>query len=122
MRASHAVVLVELGGNDLLSGLPTREFARDLETLLASLRQPGRTIVMLELPLFPFQSGYGRAQRALARRFDVYLIPKRYLASVLGTRGPRRTACTCRKPARSMADTVYSILGPALSRPTQSGP
>ena len=87
VKAPQAFVLVELGGNDLLSGIPAREFARDLEALLASLRQPGRTIAMLELPLLPFQSGYGRAQRALARRFDVYLIPKRYLANMLGTRG-----------------------------------
>jgi acyl-CoA thioesterase I len=122
VKAPHAVVLVELGGNDLLSGLPTREFAHDLEVLLASLRQPGRTIAMLELPLFPFQSGYGRVQRALARRFNVYLIPKRYLARVLGARGATTDGLHLSEAgAQAMADTVYSILGPALGRSTQPG-
>ena len=116
-----AVVLVELGGNDLLSGLPTREFARDLETLLASLQQPGRTIVMLELPLFPFQSGYGRAQRALARRSMSDLITKWYLAERPGHPGPTTDGLHLSEAGTQvMADTVYSILGPALGRPTRS--
>jgi lysophospholipase L1-like esterase len=123
VKAPHAVVLVELGGNDLLSGLPSRVFARDLEALLASLRQPGRTIAMMELPLFPFQSDYGRVQRTLARRFNVYLIPKRYLARVLGTQGATTDGLHLSEAGtQAMADTVYSILGSALSRPTQSGP
>jgi len=123
VKAPHAVVLVELGGNDLLSGLPSRVFARDLEALLGSLRQPGRTIAMMELPLFPFQSDYGRVQRTLARRFNVYLIPKRYLARVLGTQGATTDGLHLSEAGtQAMADTVYSILGSALSRPTQSGP
>jgi lysophospholipase L1-like esterase len=122
VKTPHAVVLVELGGNDLLSGLPTWEFARDLEALLASLRQPGRTIAMLELPLFPFQSAYGRVQRALARRFNVYLIPKRYLARVLGARGATTDGLHLSEAgAQAMADTVYSILGPALGRSREPG-
>jgi acyl-CoA thioesterase I len=120
VKAPYATVLVELGGNDLLSGVPVGQFARDLEALLASLRQPGRTILMMELPLFPLQSGFGRAQRALARRFDVHLIPKRYLAHVLGTRGATVDGLHLSESGtRMMADTVSSILGPALGKPAR---
>ncbi len=87
VTAPDALVLVEIGGNDLLNGLPTSDFAHDLEALLAKLRRPGRTIVMLELPLLPFYSGYGKAQRALAGAYRVHLVPKRYFANVLGAPG-----------------------------------
>ena len=39
---------------------------------------------MFELPLFPFQNAYGRAQRAVAKRHAVALIPRRHFARVLG--------------------------------------
>jgi lysophospholipase L1-like esterase len=122
VKVRNAIVLVEIGGNDLLSGLPAQDFERQLESLLASLRQPGRTIVMLELPLFPFSGGYGRAQRALAHTFDVYLVPKRYFTGVLGSPGATEDGLHLSESgARMMADTVWLILGPALGRPETSG-
>jgi len=42
---------------------------------------------MFELPLLPFHSGYGEAQRHLARKHHVILIPKKCLASVIGRNG-----------------------------------
>ena len=38
---------------------------------------------MLELPLPPFYNEYGRAQRRVARRHDVLLVPKRVMLGVL---------------------------------------
>ncbi len=38
---------------------------------------------MFELPLPPFSYRFGYSQRALASRYQVSLIPKRYLLSVL---------------------------------------
>lgn len=74
-------VLLEIGGNDMLEGLPPRRFAADLERLLSPLK-PAR-IVMLELPLPPGRWRYGAAQRRLARKYDAVLVPKRLLAGVL---------------------------------------
>ncbi|MDZ4683558.1 MAG: GDSL-type esterase/lipase family protein [Planctomycetaceae bacterium] len=80
-------LLIEIGGNDLLEGLPLRKFAERLETLLKSARPQYRTIVMLELPLPPLSNRYGVIQRRLARRYGVPLIPKREFARVLTMSG-----------------------------------
>jgi acyl-CoA thioesterase-1 len=77
------VVLLEIGGNDLLAGIPSREFERNLEALLARLVAPGRIIVMFELPLLPHKIAYGHAQRRLAEKYGISLVPKRYFVEVL---------------------------------------
>lgn len=117
VTAPDALVFVEIGGNDLLNGLPTSHFARDLEAFLAKLSRPGRTIVMLELPLLPLSGGYGQAQRTLARDYGVHLVPKRYFADVLGARGATDDGLHLSEAgAQRMADTLYPILAPALGR------
>jgi len=37
-------------------------------------------VVMFELPLFPHMIAYGRIQRGLAAKYEVWLIPKRFFA------------------------------------------
>ena len=81
------LVLLEIGGNDMLEGLPVRTFDQQLDQLLAEVTQPGRSIVMFELPLPPFSRGYGLVQRRQAKRHGVWLIPKRHFAKVLTTSG-----------------------------------
>jgi acyl-CoA thioesterase-1 len=84
-----AVVLLEIGGNDLLGGTTPAEFERDLEALLrkvcgeVEIGDSSHLVMMLELPLPPTYNQFGEIQRRLARRYDVVLIPKRYFASVL---------------------------------------
>ena len=79
----QCVVIVEIGGNDLLSGRSASEFRADLDALLAEIQSPERDVVMFELPLPPFFNGYGYAQRELAIKYDDILIPRRLLAAVL---------------------------------------
>ncbi len=84
-----AVVLVAIGGNDVLGTTTAGTFRRDLDRLLTALHEGGYTTAMFELPLPPGRSAFVAAQRDLARRHDVALIPKRHLAAVLG--GPDAT-------------------------------
>jgi hypothetical protein len=42
---------------------------------------------MVELPLPPFYNRYGMVQRALAKKYSVTLIPKRFMADVMSTPG-----------------------------------
>jgi len=77
------VVLIEIGGNDLLTGVPSDEFERTLDRLLSMVSAPGRTVVMFELPLLPSKIAYGQIQRRLAAKYGVYLIPKRFFANVI---------------------------------------
>lgn len=79
----QCTVLVEIGGNDLLSGRSTSDFETDLDDLLKTLQTPDRQVVMFELPLPPLCNGYGYAQRKLTARYNIPLIPRRVLASVL---------------------------------------
>jgi acyl-CoA thioesterase-1 len=78
----NQVVLVELGGNDILGGTSTKNFEQELDRLLRRLVQDNY-VIMFELPLPPFCQEYGRIQRQVAARHCVTLIPKRFLLSVI---------------------------------------
>ena len=73
--------------NDLLGSTSAQKFGEDLDVLLGSVSKPGRTVLMFELPLPPLSNDFGRAQRALAAKYHVLLIPKRLFMSVLATDG-----------------------------------
>jgi acyl-CoA thioesterase-1 len=78
------VVLLEIGGNDMLAGTPSGQFLKALDTLLSKVSQPGRTVAMFELPLLPNKMAYGQIQRRLAAKYGVWLIPKRFFVDVIG--------------------------------------
>jgi len=81
------VVVLEIGGNDLLGGVGIGDFREALDRLLAAVRRDGRQLVMFELPLPPFHGAYGVAQRSLAAKHGVTMIPKRCLGAALGLKG-----------------------------------
>jgi acyl-CoA thioesterase I len=109
------VVLVEIGGNDLLEGVPSEEFGKGLDVLLSKAIAPGRTVVMFELPLFPHRIAYGRIQRGLAAKYGVWLIPKRFFTEVIG--GANATSDGLHlsdEGTRRMAALVAQALSPVL--------
>jgi acyl-CoA thioesterase-1 len=87
INQNDALVILEIGGNDLLSGTSIPKFRQDLEKMLALACGPHRIVAMVELPLPPFYNRYGMVQRALARERGVILIPKRFMADVMSTPG-----------------------------------
>lgn len=84
---SNAVVIVEIGGNDLLGGTDSTTFQKQFDALISSLYLAHHQIAIMELPLFPFQNAFGRAQRNTAAKYKATLIPKRLLTKVLGDKG-----------------------------------
>ena len=109
------VILIELGGNDLLADAPSEEFERNLDLLLSKIATPGRTIVMFELPLLPNSVQYGRIQRRLAAKYGVWLIPKHYLVAVIGGAdatldGLHLSATGARRMASLVATCLSSVL------------
>jgi acyl-CoA thioesterase-1 len=85
-----AVVLIELGGNDVLGESTLAAYESSLERLLTLCRgEPlrPRTVVMLEIPGVAGRWGFAAAQRRLAARHGVVLAPKRVLANVVFARG-----------------------------------
>jgi acyl-CoA thioesterase-1 len=86
--AGHAgLVILEIGGNDMLEGLPVAHFEENLHQLLTEVTQSDRIVIMFELPLPPFHANYVSAQRRQAKHHNVRLIPKRLFAEILTTRG-----------------------------------
>jgi acyl-CoA thioesterase-1 len=77
-------VIIEIGANDMLDGLPAASFASALDAILAKAGGSGRRrLMMLELPLPPGQWRFGAIQRKLSAKYDCILVPKRLFAGVL---------------------------------------
>jgi len=87
IHQDDALVILEIGGNDLLSGTSIPKFREDLEKMMGLVCGSRRIVAMVELPLPPFYNRYGMVQRALAREHGVTLIPKRFIADVMNTPG-----------------------------------
>lgn len=110
------VVLLEIGGNDLLGSTSPAEYATALDTLLGEVCRPGRQVVMFELPLPPFHDRYGWVQRSLADRHGVALIPKRVLLSVILAGGATVDSIHLTQEGHDrMAEAVWGFLAPALA-------
>jgi acyl-CoA thioesterase I len=109
------VVIIEIGGNDLLLGTPSKEFAQGLDATLSELAAPGRTVAMFELPLLPHKIAYGQIQRRLATKYGVFLIPKRYFADVIsGANATSDGLHLSNLGARRMATLVAQALSHVL--------
>lgn len=116
----HCLVLIEIGGNDLLSGRDSRQIEADLDRLLVRLRSPRRTLVMFELPVPPISGGYefARLQRRLAHRHAVRLIPRREFAKVLLTPGATTDGLHLSEAGQqSLAEMVLRRLKAPIDRP-----
>jgi acyl-CoA thioesterase-1 len=109
------LVLLEIGGNDVLGSTSAVDYERSLDKLLALLTGPGRQVIMFELPLPPFCNEFGRAQRWLARKHGVQLIPKRIFVNVLTADGA--TVDSVHLSSRGhelMAQAVWDVIRPAF--------
>jgi len=87
LPAGGSVVILEIGGNDMLEQISARRFETDLDRLLAAVSKPGNRVVLMELPLPMFFNRYGVIQRKLAAKYHATLIPRRRFAGVLAYSG-----------------------------------
>ncbi len=111
-QIENAVVVVEIGGNDLLNHLAPDIFDRELDTLIGQLQGASTRVAMFELPLFPFDNAYGVAQRRVAGKYHVPLVPRRYFAGILATPGDTVDGIhLSAQGQRAMADLVCRVLG-----------
>ncbi len=114
----RGLVIVELGGNDLLGGRSCADFEHDIDGILAYLHIHQRTVVMLELPVLPGKNQWGVVQRRLARKYGCSLIPKRLLVDVLAAPGATvDTLHLSQSGHHRLAEMVWSVIGPALPAP-----
>lgn len=109
------VVILEIGGNDLLGDTTSAQFSRDLDALLGYVSAPGRQVIMFELPLPPLRNEYGRIQRSLARKHDVALVPKRVFLSILAANDSTvDTIHLTQAGHHRMATTVWGVVRSAF--------
>lgn len=111
------VVLLEIGGNDLLGGTTAADFKRDLDGLLTALRNPDRQLIMFELPLPPFRHEYGYIQRRLATKHQVRLVPKRVFLGILAGEDSTLDSIHLSQAGHDrMAECVWELTEPAFGR------
>jgi hypothetical protein len=123
VTAEDHLILIELGGNDLIAGESSDVFAQALNAVLARLAVPGRTLVMFELPLLPDRVAYGQIQRRLCAQYRVWLIPKRYLSGVIAGRdatsdGLHLTDIGARRMEAVVTRILLPVLKTRLDKPT----
>jgi len=113
--SENAIVLLEIGGNDLFAPTPYSKFEEDLERLIKKTSGPKRMVIMLELPLQPWHIKYGRIQRKLAKQHDIILIPKRFFVSILSTKDATvDLAHLSPSGHKLMAEKVWNLLKNSL--------
>jgi acyl-CoA thioesterase-1 len=119
--AGAKLVLLEIGGNDLLGGTSAAQFEEDLEALCqeicgtANQTAAHRTVVMFELPLPPLANEYGRIQRRIAARYSIRLIPKRAFIGVLTGDGSTLDSIHLSEAGhRRMAELVANVIQPSI--------
>lgn len=115
---SATVVIVEIGGNDVLGSTSAKQFAEDLDALLSHLTEgtssEDRQVIMFELPLPPLSHPFGCAQRTAAKKYGVKLVPKRVFLSVLAdNHSTLDTIHLSQAGHRSMADCVWRLISSA---------
>jgi acyl-CoA thioesterase I len=112
------LILVEIGGNDMIGGWDPEGFARALDALLLRLKQASDSVVMLELPVLPGQTAYARAQRDIATRHGVVLIPKRQFAVILTREGNTLDGLhLSAQGQREMAEWIWTYVRSPLGMP-----
>jgi acyl-CoA thioesterase-1 len=111
LKDKDGLVLLEIGGNDLLGTTTAAKFQEGLDRLLAAICRPGRTVVMFELPLVPFANEFGKHQRNLAKQYGVLLVPKRIFLRALTTPGATQDGVHLTPAGHQlMADTVWDLV------------
>ncbi len=101
------------------------DFIRSICTRLGRASRPRlrtqRQVLMFELPLPPFNHEYGRIQRSLARKYNVSLVPKRFLLSILAASDSTvDTIHLTQAGQRRMAACVWRLLSAAFPEESYS--
>jgi acyl-CoA thioesterase-1 len=116
------VVILEIGGNDLLGSTSPADFAAGLDALLHDAQTPGRTVLLFELPLPPGFNAYGLAQRRLAAKHGAVLVPKRVLMGIFTAPGATLDSIHLSQSGHDrMAGAVWRLIGkPENTKPRPS--
>jgi len=120
--SERAVVLLEIGGNDLFAPTPYASFEQSLRQIMKKVSGPYQLVVMLELPLQPWDVPYGAIQRRLAKEFNATLVPKRFSVSVLASKGSTVDLAHLSPSGHElMAEKIWFLLRPCFGAAGEGG-
>jgi acyl-CoA thioesterase-1 len=109
------LVLLEIGGNDMLRKTDYAQFEKNLDELLSVSKRGGHTVVMMELPLIIGRNRYGQIQRSLARKHGVAMIPKRFFARAMSEEQARTDGIHLSDIGHEgMAKMIWELIGEGL--------
>ncbi len=118
------VLVVELGANDGLRGLPVSEMQQNLTGILQAARERGLRVLLTGMEAPPnfgpdYTSEYRQVFPGLAKRFDVAFLPF-FLEGVAGKPALNQADGIHPNPdgARIVAGHVWSALRPLLEAPS----
>jgi acyl-CoA thioesterase-1 len=114
------ILIVALGGNDGLRGLPVTELRRNLSTIIERAQARGITVVLagMEAPPnygFDYTASFHKVYPALAKQYGVALVP--FLLEGVGGDATLNQADGIHptpQGARIVADNVWAVLEPLL--------
>jgi acyl-CoA thioesterase-1 len=121
------ILVVELGGNDGLRGLPVSELKRNLTEIITRAQAKGIKVVLTGMEAPPnfgpaYTSEFREVYRQLARQYDVTFVPF-YLEGVAGI--PSLNIADGIHPnaegSRIVEKTIWSALEPLLTRQAAGG-
>jgi len=117
IKDKQALVLLEIGGNDILRRSTLENYSQELDKLLGAVCQPGRTVVIFEIPPPPFCGEFIRTQRQLAKKYGVILIPRRVFASFfMGKNNTVDGLHLSNRGHEKMAEILKYLLSPAIKK------
>ncbi len=120
LEGDVAILVIELGANDGLRGLPVSQLKRNLSEIITRAQQRGITVILAGMEAPPnygiaYTSEFRRSFRDLADQHDVALVPF-FLEGVAGI--PSLNNSDGMHPnsagAQIVAETVWRVLEPLL--------
>lgn len=118
ITGDNGIILLEIGGNDVFLGTSYEEFEKALQNILTKIAIDQHTVIMLEVPVLPWQIQYSRIQRKVAAEFNVTVIPKKFLAGIFSAKGATvDLAHLSPKGHELMAHQIWSFICQSISTP-----
>ena len=77
------VVILEIGGNDLMGETSDAEYVENMERLLQAIRGKTQNVIFIEAPWYTFRNNFGKQQRLIAKRYNLVMVPKSVMINAI---------------------------------------
>lgn len=75
VRKNPSIVVIELGGNDLLEHVDSEVSRRNFDLILSKIKPTGAKIVILDVKFFVFDKKYETDWASLAKKYNAIFVP-----------------------------------------------